>query len=209
MSLLYTICHIVNGNPSPALNLNWSGYACPYLSPNQTSPYGPQSGRMCRVPVKIDPDPHIQSIAKSSNHYWGQSWLTYGTQPSEPKLSRNWPDCAGYLGYWCVRTWGAGLTNTSSNSNLVFPRSPIQVLTSSTLLSFSGLPVLGCRVIWLPERERHECLSHNRDIHLGYLNTLLRFLGLLLHVMIFYHIDFSKMICFCTTPGPGQTAALT
>ncbi len=36
------------------------------------------------------------------------------------------------------------------NSNLVFPRrSPIQVLTSSTLLSFSGQPVLGCREIWL------------------------------------------------------------
>ncbi len=31
-----------------------------------------------------------------------------------------------------------------------FPRrSPIQVLTSSNLLSFSGQPVLGCRVIWL------------------------------------------------------------
>ncbi len=28
-------------------------------------------------------------------------------------------------------------------------RSPIQVLTSSTLLSFSEKPVLGCRVIWL------------------------------------------------------------
>ncbi len=53
--------------------------------------------------------------------------------------------------YWGVRTpqttgWApaAGLTNTSSSSNLVFPRrSPIQVLTSSTLLSFSGATSFG------------------------------------------------------------------
>ncbi len=46
---------------------------------------------------------------------------------------------------WGVRTHTdhrvrppAGLTNTSSSSNLVFPGVSIQVLTSSTLLSFSG-----------------------------------------------------------------------
>ncbi len=45
----------------------------------------------------------------------------------------------------------AGLTNTSSNSNLVFPGGlPSRYWPDSTLLSFSGQPVLGCRVIWLP-----------------------------------------------------------
>ncbi len=45
----------------------------------------------------------------------------------------------------------AGLTNTSSSSNLVFPGGlPSRYWPGSTLLSFSGQPVLGCRVIWLP-----------------------------------------------------------
>ncbi len=44
----------------------------------------------------------------------------------------------------------AGLTNTSSSSNLVFPGGlPSRHWPVSTLLSFSGQPVLGCRVIWL------------------------------------------------------------
>ncbi len=44
-----------------------------------------------------------------------------------------------------------GLTNTSSNSNLVFPGGlPSRYWPGSALLSFSGQPVLGCRVIWLP-----------------------------------------------------------
>ncbi len=60
----------------------------------------------------------------------------------------------------------AGLTNTS-NSNLVFTEglpSRYWLLTSSTLLSFSGQPVLGCRVIWLWHK-----FSHN----LHYYNTFL------------------------------------
>ncbi len=59
--------------------------------------------------------------------------------------------------YWGVRTHTdrrappAGLTNTSSSSNLVFPGGlPSRYWPGSTLLSFSGQPVLGCRVIWLP-----------------------------------------------------------
>ncbi len=60
--------------------------------------------------------------------------------------------------YWGVRTqtqttWcapPAGITNTSSKSNLVYPRGlPSRYWPGSTLLSFSGQPVLGCRVIWL------------------------------------------------------------
>ncbi len=44
----------------------------------------------------------------------------------------------------------AGLTNTSSNSNLVFPGGlPSRYWPGSTLLSFRGELVLGCRVIWL------------------------------------------------------------
>ncbi len=62
--------------------------------------------------------------------------------------------------YWGVRTphrpgWAppAGLTNTSSNSNLVFPGGlPSRYWPDSTLLSFSGQPVLGCRGIWLLAR---------------------------------------------------------
>ncbi len=57
---------------------------------------------------------------------------------------------------WGVRTHTdhrvstpAGLTNTSSNSNLVFPGGlPSRYWPGSTLLSFSGQPVLGCRVIF-------------------------------------------------------------
>ncbi len=58
----------------------------------------------------------------------------------------------GALGPTQTTGWAppAGLTNTSTNSNLVFPGG----LTSrywpgSTLLSFSGQPVMGYRVIWL------------------------------------------------------------
>ncbi len=40
-----------------------------------------------------------------------------------------------------------------------FPRrSPIRLLTSSTLLSFSGQPDLGCRVIWLPLKLTYEVM---------------------------------------------------
>ncbi len=28
---------------------------------------------MCRVSVQIGPDPHIQSLAKSGNHYWARA----------------------------------------------------------------------------------------------------------------------------------------
>ncbi len=56
----------------------------------------------------------------------------------------------GALGPTHTTGWAppAGLTNTSSSRNLVFPGVSIQVLTSSTLLSFSGRSVLGCRGIW-------------------------------------------------------------
>ncbi len=44
----------------------------------------------------------------------------------------------------------AGLANTSSSSNLVFPGGlPSRYWPGSTLLSISGQLVLGCRVIWL------------------------------------------------------------
>ncbi len=44
----------------------------------------------------------------------------------------------------------AGLNNTSSSSNLVFPGGlPSSYWPGSALISFSGQPVLGCRVIWL------------------------------------------------------------
>ncbi len=44
----------------------------------------------------------------------------------------------------------ASLTSTSFSSNLVFPGGlPSRYWPGSTLLSFSGQPVLGCRVIWL------------------------------------------------------------
>ncbi len=57
--------------------------------------------------------------------------------------------------YWGIRThrptgWAppAGLTNTSFSSNLVFPGGlPSRYWPGSTLLSFSGKPVLGYRVI--------------------------------------------------------------
>ncbi len=58
----------------------------------------------------------------------------------------------GALGPTQTTGWAppAGLTNTSSNSNLVFPGGlPSRYWPGSTLLSFSGQPVLGCRVIWL------------------------------------------------------------
>ncbi len=45
----------------------------------------------------------------------------------------------------------AGLTTTSSSSNLVFLGGlPSRYWPGPVLLSFSGQPVLGCRVIWLP-----------------------------------------------------------
>ncbi len=44
----------------------------------------------------------------------------------------------------------AGLNTTSSSSNLVFPGGlPSRYWPGSTLISFSGQPILGCRVIWL------------------------------------------------------------
>ncbi len=50
-----------------------------------------------------------------------------------------------------MTTESAGLTNTSSSSNLVFPIGlPSRYWPGSTLLSFSGRPVLGCRVINFP-----------------------------------------------------------
>ncbi len=62
--------------------------------------------------------------------------------------------------YWGVRTHTdcrvstpADLTNTSSSSNLVFPGGlPSRYWAGSTLLSFSGHPVLDCRVIWLLDK---------------------------------------------------------
>ncbi len=71
--------------------------------------------------------------------------------------------------YWGVRPtqttgWAppADLTNTSSSSNLVFPGGlPSRYWPGSTLFSFSGQPVLGCRVIWLrqPWCSYHGCLN--------------------------------------------------
>ncbi len=61
--------------------------------------------------------------------------------------------CSHYTGaFGPTQTAGwappAGPTNTSSNSNLVFPGGlPSRCWLGSTLLSFSGQPVLGCRVI--------------------------------------------------------------
>ncbi len=52
----------------------------------------------------------------------------------------------------------AGLTNTSSSSNLVFPGGlPSRYWPGSALLSFSGQPVLGCRVIW-------QCMKSRRNL---------------------------------------------
>ncbi len=58
----------------------------------------------------------------------------------------------GVLGPTQTTGWAppAGLTNTSSNTNLVFPGGlPFRYWPGSTLLSSSGWPVLGCMVIWL------------------------------------------------------------
>ncbi len=56
----------------------------------------------------------------------------------------------GVLGPTQTTGWAppAGLSNTSSSSNLVFPGG-LPSRYWSTLLSFSGQPVLGYRVIWL------------------------------------------------------------
>ncbi len=55
--------------------------------------------------------------------------------------------------HWGIRTHTdhkVRLTNTSSSSNLVFSGGlPSRYWPGSTLLSFSGQPVFGCRVIWL------------------------------------------------------------
>ncbi len=62
------------------------------------------------------------------------------------------PHYTGALGPTQTTGWAppAGLPNTSSSSNLVFPGGlPSRYWPGSTLLSFSGQPVLGCRVIWL------------------------------------------------------------
>ncbi len=55
----------------------------------------------------------------------------------------------GALGPTQTTGWAppAGLTNTSSSSNLVFNQQPSRYWPGSTLFSFTG--VLGCRVIWL------------------------------------------------------------
>ncbi len=58
----------------------------------------------------------------------------------------------GVLGPTQTAGWAspAGLTNTSSISNLVFTGGlPSRYWPGSTLLSFSGQPVLVCRVTWL------------------------------------------------------------
>ncbi len=77
---------------------------------------------------------------------------------SHPKdgafLQYSVPITTGALGPTQTTGWAppAGLTNTSSNSNLVFPGGlPSRYWPGSALLSFSGQPVLGCRVIWLWE----------------------------------------------------------
>ncbi len=58
--------------------------------------------------------------------------------------------------HWGVRTHTDqmvsapdGLTNISSNSNLVFPGVSHPGTDQLSPASFSGQPVLGCRVIWL------------------------------------------------------------
>ncbi len=51
----------------------------------------------------------------------------------------------------------AGLTNTSSSSDLVFTGGlPSRYWPGTTLLSFSGQPVLGCRVKWLLATNEYE-----------------------------------------------------
>ncbi len=65
------------------------------------------------------------------------------------KCAHHYP---GALGPTQTTGWAppAGLTNTSTNSNLVFIGGlPSRYWPGSTLLSFCGQPVLGCRVIWL------------------------------------------------------------
>ncbi len=71
---------------------------------------------------------------------WG--WL--GSHDGQRPMGKFGQDAGGY------RAPPASLTNTSSNSNIVFPGGlPSRYWPDSTLLSFSGQPVLGCRVIWL------------------------------------------------------------
>ncbi len=68
------------------------------------------------------------------------------------------PSFTGELGPTKTAGWAppAGLTNTSSSSNLVFPGClQSRYWPGSTLLSFSGEPVLGCRVIWLAAWKRN------------------------------------------------------
>ncbi len=76
-----------------------------------------------------------------------------------------------WLGFKQTTGWAppAGLTNTSSNSNLVFPGGlPSRCCPGSSLLSFSGQLVLGCRVIWLLSSVRFiwltKLLCFNGDI---------------------------------------------
>ncbi len=69
--------------------------------------------------------------------------------------------------YWGIRTHTdrrvstpAGLTNTSSSSNLVFPGVSHPGTDQLSPAQLRWEPVLGCRVIWLPVKA---VLSHNRD----------------------------------------------
>ncbi len=61
--------------------------------------------------------------------------------------------------------WPAGLTNTSSNSNLVFQGGlSSRYWPGSTLLSFSRQAVLGCWVIWLLANNNPQ-LIHKTSVH--------------------------------------------
>ncbi len=71
---------------------------------------------------------------------------------SGPRFNISSDHYTGALGLTQTTGWAppAGLTNTSTSSNLVFPGDlPSRYRPGSTLLSFSGQPVLGCRVMWL------------------------------------------------------------
>ncbi len=82
------------------------------------------------------PGLHPYSLRDVSHDFYSVPSLHWGV--------RTHTDCR-------VSTPPAGLNNSSSSSNLVFTGGlPSRYWPGSALLSFSGQPVLGCRVIWLP-----------------------------------------------------------
>ncbi len=85
---------------------------------------------------------HRESVPRFSISSEGRWFLQYSVPVTN----------TGVLGSTQTAGWAppAGLTNTSSNSNLVFPGGlPSRYWPGSALLRFSGQPILGCKVIWL------------------------------------------------------------